>query len=129
MQQNNLDVLVNPTTTLPPVRIGYAGQPAVNDRPAGRFPTSADLGIPEITVPAGFNSVIYEPYYELNDKQDEYEEKANENQVSTMKNPMPYGLSFWSGIGEEPMILKVASIYETATQHRKPPSDFGPLVE
>ena len=129
MQQNNLDVLVNPTTTLPPARIGYPGQPVVNDRPVGRFPTSADLGIPEITVPAGFNSIIYEPSYALNDKQDEYKETANETQASTMKNPMPYGLSFWSGIGEEPMILKVASIYETATQHRKAPSDFGPLVK
>ena len=129
MQQNNLDVLVNPTTTLPPARIGYPGQPVVNDRPVGRFPTSADLGIPEITVPAGFNSIIYEPSYVLNDKQDEYKETANGTQASTMKNPMPYGLSFWSGIGEEPMILKVASIYETATQHRKPPSDFGRLVK
>jgi amidase len=129
MQQNNLDVLVNPTTTVPPALIGYPNQPAVNDRPAGRFPTSADLGIPEITVPAGFNSVIYEPSFVLSEKQDEYKETANETQRSTMQKPMPYGMSFWSGIGEEPMILKVASIYETATQHRKPPSDFGPLVK
>lgn len=26
MQQNDLDVLVNPTTTIPPVKIGYASQ-------------------------------------------------------------------------------------------------------
>lgn len=129
MQQNNLDVLVNPTTTIPPARIGYAGQPTVNGRPAGRFPTSADLGIPEITVPAGFNSVIYEPQFVLNDKKDDYVEVANDTDVSTLRKPMPFGISFWAGIGEEPMILKVASIYEAATQHRKPPSDFGPIAK
>ncbi len=129
MQQNNLDILVNPTTTVPPALIGYANQPTVNNRPSGRFPTSADLGIPEITVPAGFNSVIYEPTYVLNEKQDEYKETANETRASTLKNPMPYGMSFWSGIGEEPMILKVASLYEAATKHRKPAIDFGPLTK
>lgn len=129
MQQNNLDLLVNPTTTIPPALIGYANQPTVNNRPTGRFPTSADLGIPEITVPAGFNSVIYEPTFVLNEKKDEYKETANETAPTTLKNPMPYGISFWSGIGDEPMILKVAYIYEAATKHRKPPSDFGPLVK
>ncbi len=127
MQQNNLDVLVNPTTTIPPARIGYASQPAVNNRPAGRFPTSADLGIPEITVPAGFNNIIYEPVFVLNATKDGYTETANETQQTLMEKPMPMGLSFWSGMGEEPTILKVASLYELATKHRKPPSDFGPL--
>ena len=61
MHQNNLDVLVNPTTTIPPSRIGHPSQPVVNSRSLGRFPTSANLGIPEITVPAGFNSLIFEP--------------------------------------------------------------------
>lgn len=129
MQQNKLDLLVNPTTTVPPALIGYSNQPTVNNRPSGRFPTSADLGIPEITVPAGFNSVIYEPKFVLNEKKDEYKETANETEQTILKNPMPYGMSFWSGIGEEPMILKVASIYEAATKHRRPPSDFGPLVK
>jgi amidase len=127
MQQNNLDILVNPTTTIPPAKIGYASQPSVNNRPAGRFPTSADLGIPEITVPSGFTSVIYEPKYVLNDKKDTYESAANDTQASTMANPMPVGISFWSGIGEEPTILKIASIYESATRHRKPPAAFGPV--
>ena len=56
MHQNDIDVLVNPTITIPPARIGYASEPSVNSRPNGRFPTSANLGIPEITVPAGFNT-------------------------------------------------------------------------
>lgn len=127
MQQNKLDVLVNPTTTIPPARIGYASQPTVNNRPVGRFPTSADLGIPEITVPAGFNTVIYEPRYALNEKMDNYVNVANNTDPTTMAAPMPFGISFWAGIGEEPTIIKVASIYEAATKHRAPPPAFGPL--
>ena len=53
-------MFVNPTTTIPPARIGYANQPTVNDRPVGRFPTSANAGIPEITVPAGFTTEVYD---------------------------------------------------------------------
>jgi Asp-tRNA(Asn)/Glu-tRNA(Gln) amidotransferase A subunit family amidase len=127
MQQNRIDVLVNPTTTIPPAKNGYASQPAINNRPAGRFPTSADLGIPELTVPAGFNSVIYEPFFALNEKKDNYTSKANETTASTTDAPMPVGISFWGGPGDEPTLFKVASAYETATKHRKPPPAFGPL--
>ena len=127
MRENKLDVLVNPTTTIPPALIGHAAQPVVNNRPVGRFPTSADLGIPELTVPAGFNSVIYEPGYTLNKAKDAYVELANETQPSTMAEPMPVGLSFWGGPGDEPVLFKVASAYEAATHHRKPPPDFGPV--
>jgi Asp-tRNA(Asn)/Glu-tRNA(Gln) amidotransferase A subunit family amidase len=128
MQQNGIDVLVNPTTTIPPAKNGGASQPAINSRPAGRFPTSADLGIPEITVPAGFNTIIYEPEFQLNAKKDSYRSVANNTTQSTLSKPLPVGISFWSGIGEEPMVIKVASTYEQATHHRKAPTDFGPVT-
>lgn len=127
MHQNNLDLLVNPTTTVPPAKIGNASQPQVNSRPAGRFPTSANLGIPEITVPAGFNTIIYEPEYALNAAKDNYNSVANNDRQSVLDQPLPVGISFWAGPGEEPMILKVAAAYESATKHRAPPSAFGPL--
>lgn len=129
MQENRIDVLVNPTITIPPVLNGGAAQPAINGRPQGRFPLSADVGIPEITVPAGFNSVMYEPKFQLNDKQDAYRTVANNTDRTTMKNPMPYGLSFWAGAGEEPMVIKVASIYEQASKHRMAPPAFGPVTK
>ena len=126
MKQNRIDVLVNPTTTIPPTRIGYASQPVVNSRTLGRFPTSANIGIPEITVPAGFNLTIYEPEYTLNKAKNNYTSKASDTK-STLASPLPVGISFWGGPGEEPMLLKVASAYEAATMHRAPPSAFGPL--
>jgi len=125
MRQNNLDVLVNPTSTIPPAKIGEASQPTVNNRPVGRFPTSADLGIPEITVPAGFNTVIYEPAFALNAAKDNYTSVANETQPTTLAIPLPVGISFWAGIGEEPAVFKVAAAYEEATHHRKAPEAFG----
>ncbi|HEU0096363.1 MAG TPA: hypothetical protein VFQ52_07900, partial [Rhizomicrobium sp.] len=127
MRENNLDILVNPTITVPPVLHGGASQPQINGRPTGRFPLSADLGIPEITVPAGFNSVMYEPKLELNDRQDNYRSVANNTEPTTMKHPMPYGISFWAGPGDEPIVIKVASIYEQATRHRMAPPAFGPV--
>jgi Asp-tRNA(Asn)/Glu-tRNA(Gln) amidotransferase A subunit family amidase len=127
MYENKLDVLVNPTITLPPALIGFASEPSVNDRPSGRFPTSANLGIPEITVPAGFNDIVYEPYYALNEARDDYVNKASAH-PGRMQHPMPFGISFWSGPGEEPLVLKVAAAYEAATHHRKAPPALGPVA-
>lgn len=127
MYQNDIDVFVNPTITVPPAKNGYASQPQVNDRPLGRFPTSANVGIPEVTVPAGFNRIIYEPQFALNPAKDNYISVANETQQTLTDAPMPFGISFWGGPGDEPVVLKTAATYEAATKHRAPPPAFGPL--
>jgi Asp-tRNA(Asn)/Glu-tRNA(Gln) amidotransferase A subunit family amidase len=128
MLQNDIDVLVNPTITLPPALIGYASEPSVKDRPNGRFPTSANLGIPEVTVPAGYNMVIYEPKYLLNAKKDNYDEVSNSTEPTMLENPLPIGISFWAGPGDEPVVLRVASTYEEATHHRVAPPALGPVA-
>jgi amidase len=127
MRQNNIDVLVNPTTTIPQALIGHANQPTVNDRPIGRFPTSANVGIPEITVPAGFNSVVYEPEYVLNAAKTGYVTAANNDRRSTLAIPLPVGISFWAGPGDEGIVIKVAAAYEAATKHRAAPPAFGTI--
>ncbi len=126
LHRNDLDLLVNPTITVPPVRIGYAGEPSVGNRPRGRFPTSANLGIPEITVPAGFNRIVYDPEYVLNADRDDYDNVTGSRRTR-LDAALPVGISFWAGPGDEPLVLRVASAYETATQHRRPPPDFGPV--
>ena len=78
-------------------------------------------------MPAGFNTVIFEPHYTLNASNDSYVSKANEDQPATLRSPMPVGISFWAGPGDEPMVIKVAASYETATKHRQPPPAFGPV--
>ena len=127
MHQNNLDLFVNPTITIPPKRIGYAGEPPVKDRPTRRFPTSANLGIPEITVPAGFNRIVYDPQYVFNEDKDDYDGVTGSEQTR-LESPLPVGIPFWAGPGDEPIILRAASAYEAATQHRVPPPDFGPFA-
>ena len=126
LRRNDLDVLVNPTITVPPVRIGYAGEPSVNDRPTGRFPISANLGIPEITVPAGFNRVVYDPEFVLNADRDGYDNVTGHRRTE-LDAALPVGISFWAGPGDEPIVLRAASAYEAATRHRRPPPDFGPV--
>jgi amidase len=128
MRQNNLDVLVNPTTTIPPARIGYANQPQINDRPVGRFPTSANVGVPEITVPAGFNAISYEPDYALNAAKNAYVSAANESRRSTLAIPLPVGIAFWGGPGDEGVVIRAAAAYEAATRHRAAPAAFGPVT-
>lgn len=125
--QNDIDVLVNPTITVPPARIGYASEPSVKDRPNGRFPTSANLGVPEVTVPAGYNMVIYEPKYALNAKKDDYDDITNATVPTMLETPLPIGISFWAGPGDEPIVLKVASTYQEATHHRVAPPALGPV--
>jgi amidase len=125
MHENRLDALVNPTITLPPARIGYASQPTVRNRPTGRFPSSGILGIPEITVPGGFNRANFEPEFALNAAKDGYRSIANESRRSTLESPLPVGISFWAGPGDESTLFKIASAYEAATKHRVPPSTFG----
>jgi amidase len=127
MRQNRLDVLVNPTTTVPPAKIGDANQPIVNDRPIGRYPTSANAGIPEITVPAGFNRTVFNPRFALTPARTSYATVANEDRPVTVAAPLPVGISFWAGPGDEARILRVAAAYERATTHRRAPAAFGPV--
>jgi amidase len=127
MYENDIDIFVNPTITVPPAKNGYASQPQVNDRPIGRFPLSANAGVPEITVPAGFNQIIFEPAFALNEAKDNYISVANETTQTMTDAPMPFGISFWGGPGDEPAVLKIAATYEAATKHRVPPPAFGPV--
>jgi Asp-tRNA(Asn)/Glu-tRNA(Gln) amidotransferase A subunit family amidase len=92
---------------------------------AGRFPTSANLGIPEITVPAGFNTIVYEPDFVLNSAKSGYASVANNDRPSTLQSPLPVGISFWAGPGDEGVVIKAAAAYEAATKHRKAPPAFG----
>ena len=46
---------------------------------------------------------------------------------SRMQYPMPISMMVWGGPGNEPALIRIASAYEAATHHRKPPPAFGPL--
>jgi Asp-tRNA(Asn)/Glu-tRNA(Gln) amidotransferase A subunit family amidase len=126
MYENGLDVLVNTNIPAPVERNEFARDPTVKDvRPNG--PSITDLlGVPEVTVPAGYNQIVYEAKYALSANKTSYTQVAG-TEKTLMQNPMPTSMMFWAGPGEEPAVLKVASAYEAATHHRAPPKDFGAL--
>jgi len=86
------------------------------------------LGIPEVFVPAGFGTSIYEPTFKLKDDGSAYEPVAA-TAPTPLASPLPFNIAFWSGPGEEARVLKVASAYEAATHHRRPPPSLGPVTK
>ncbi len=129
MTENGIDAFVNPEQTTPPYKLGGAGEPMVNNRPTISCCTAftALIGAPEIEVPAGYTSVVYEPQYVLSEEKTEY--KAVTGTVkSQLPNPMPISMMFWSAPATDATLIKVASAYESATHHRKPPPAFGPVA-
>ena len=126
MRENHIDVFVHPNITIPPGKTGRAQEPSVAGRGASGFAITDVLGVPEIIVPAGFNDVVYESEFVLSDDKKSYVAKAG-TVASKLQNPMPVSIEFWAGPGDEPVMLKVASAYEAATHHRKPPAGFPAL--
>jgi len=127
MRENNLDALVNPLTTIPIPKIGGPVEPEINSRPSNRYAFTADAGIPEIIVPAGFNQVVYEPKFALSSDTRSYRSVSGTEPTLLDAPGLPISLAFWAGPGEESTILKAASAYEAVTKHRRPPAAFGPL--
>ena len=128
MRENGLDVLVNPENTVPHQKLGGPSEPIINGRGASGATqvVTALLGIPEIVVPAGFSQVVYEPRFVLNAARNDYNAITGAER-SLLDTPLPIGMMFWAGPGDEAAVLKAASAYEAATTHRVPPPAFGPL--
>jgi Asp-tRNA(Asn)/Glu-tRNA(Gln) amidotransferase A subunit family amidase len=128
MHENGIDAFVNPENTLPTPKIGGPTEPTVNDRATASCCAqfTALLGGPEIDVPAGYNQVVFEPQYVLSADKTRYRSVTGKVR-SKLPHPMPISLMVWAGPGSDPDVIKVASAYEAATHHRKPPPAFGPL--
>jgi Asp-tRNA(Asn)/Glu-tRNA(Gln) amidotransferase A subunit family amidase len=129
MRENGIDAFVNPEQTTPPYKLGMASEPEVDWRESnGCCQTfTAMMGAPEMEVPAGFTEVTYDPTYVLSPDKKQY--VATTGAVQTrLEHPMPISLMIWAGPGDEPAMIKIASAYEAAAHHRRPPPDFGPVA-
>jgi amidase len=126
MRENHIDVFVHPNLTIPMGKIGSAQEPDVAGRRSNGFAITDLLGVPEIIVPAGFSDVVYEPTFVLGDDKKSYVQTSGKA-PSKLSNPLPISIQYWAGPGDEPVMLKVASAYEAATHHRKPPAAFPAL--
>jgi Asp-tRNA(Asn)/Glu-tRNA(Gln) amidotransferase A subunit family amidase len=124
MYENRIDVFVHPENTVPPPKI--QGPLVGSNSLDGITPF---FQIPKIVVPAGTTDVVYEPQYALSaDKRNYISVLPSGAPKATLAHPMPVALTFFAGQGEEPMLIKVGTAYESATHHRRPPPDFGPVV-
>ena len=127
MLENDIDLFVHPNVPLPQWKIGIDREPSVDGRNAAGPSITDLLGVPEITVPAGYNSIVYDPQYELSADKKTYTLVTGKVK-SVLPYPMPFSINFWAGPGDEPVVLEAASNYEAATKHRVPPPEFGPLA-
>jgi Asp-tRNA(Asn)/Glu-tRNA(Gln) amidotransferase A subunit family amidase len=126
MHENDIDVFVHPSVGVPQWKIGIDREPTIDGRAAAGPSITDLLGVPEVTVPAGYNQIVYDPQYVLSADKKSYT-LATGTLSSTLPHPMPFSINFWAGPGDEPTVLKAASNYEAATKHRVPPPAFGPL--
>ena len=115
MQEQRLDALVSPMSTVPPRKLTSPREPGSNGRAAIGWSLIGQQGFPVITVPAGFTKTVWDRAAEGN----------GTRLVGPVAAALPVGVDFIARPFDEPLLFRIASAYEAATKHRKPPVDFG----
>jgi amidase len=118
MGEQRLDALVSPMSTVPPRKLTAPREPNVNGRPPIGWSLIGQQGFPAITVPAGFTTEIWDRVRDVN---------GGTRLVGPLKATLPVGVDFIARPFDEAMLFRIASAFESATRHRKPPLDFGPV--
>ncbi len=118
MQEQRLDALVSPTSTVPPRKLTAPREPNVNGRPPIGWSLIGQQGFPAITVPAGFTTQIWDRERDAN---------GATRLVGPMPAQLPVGVDFIARPFDEALLFRIASAFEAATRHRRPPPEFGPL--
>jgi Asp-tRNA(Asn)/Glu-tRNA(Gln) amidotransferase A subunit family amidase len=114
MQEQRLDALVSPMSTVPPRKLTSPREPASNGRTAIGWSLIGQQGFPVITVPAGFTKNVW----------DRVADGKATRLVGPVPAALPVGVDFIAKPFDEPLLFRIASAYEAATKHRKPPTDF-----
>jgi Asp-tRNA(Asn)/Glu-tRNA(Gln) amidotransferase A subunit family amidase len=121
MSSLGIDALTYPTGNIPPAIIKAPIEPDKNDRSHQAWTLLGQQGFPVITVPAGFTTHVF-------DRVRDPSAPEGTRLVGPIPVELPVGIDFVGLPFDEPTILKIASAYEAATSHRRPPPDFGPLA-
>jgi Asp-tRNA(Asn)/Glu-tRNA(Gln) amidotransferase A subunit family amidase len=121
MEELDLDALTYPTGNVPTPILGAPYEPNINSRNGGSsWNLLGQQGFPAITVPAGFTTHVY-------DRIRDPAAADDTRLVGPVNAVLPVGIDFLGRPFDEPTLLRIASAYEAATRHRKPPAGFGPL--
>jgi amidase len=117
MEEQKLDALVAPMSTVPPRKLLSPREPASNGRTPIGWSMFGQQGFPVIDVPAGFTTAVWDR-----------ERAGNETRlVGPVAARLPVGVDFIARPFGEPMLFRIAAAYEAATKHRRPPEGFGPM--
>jgi len=117
MQEQKLDALLSPMSTVPPRKLTSPREPTVNGRNPIGWSMFGQQGFPVITVPAGFTSEVWDRVADGN----------TTRLVGPVAAKIPVGVDFIARPFNEHVLFRIASAYEAATRNRKPPAEFGPL--
>jgi Asp-tRNA(Asn)/Glu-tRNA(Gln) amidotransferase A subunit family amidase len=123
MEQNGIQVFVSPSATTIAGKLGYPQDPARKSYGYG-----AVMGIPEVFVPGGFVDTGYDPSFRLVPDGSRYEAVSG-SAPAKLAAPLPFNVGFWAAPGDESEVIRVASAYENATHHRRPPKGFEELPD
>jgi Asp-tRNA(Asn)/Glu-tRNA(Gln) amidotransferase A subunit family amidase len=119
MEEQKLDALVAPMSTVPPKKLLSPREPNSNGRnPIGWF-MFGQQGFPVIDVPAGFTANVW----------DRERDGNSTRLVGPIPAKLPVGVDFIARPFGEPLLFRIAAAYEAATKNRRPPEDFGPIRE
>ena len=118
MQEQKLDALMSPMSTVPPRKLTSPREPNANGRPPIGWSFIGQQGFPAITVPAGFTTQVWD--------------RVRDGDGTRLADPvaaaLPVGVDFLARPFDEGLLVRIASAYEAATRHRRPPPEFGPLA-
>ena len=118
MQEQKLDALVAPMSTVPPRKLLSPREPISNSRNAIGWFMFGQQGFPVIDVPAGFTTHVWDR---------ERGPGTETRLVGPIAAKLPVGVDFIARPFGEPLLFRMAAAYEAATKNRRPPEEFGPL--
>jgi amidase len=120
MQEQRLDALVSPMSTIPPRKLTAPREPNANGRSPIGWSLIGQQGFPAITVPAGFTTEIWDRVRDAN---------GGTHLVGPVQANLPVGVDFIVRPFDEAMLFRIGSAFEAATRHHRPPPEFGPLPD
>ena len=122
MEDMKLDAMICPTGNIPPYILGRPLEPTLNGRGPSIWSFLGTQGFPELGVPAGFTTKVY-------DRVRDNSAPGGTKLTGPTPATLPLSVMFFGRPFGEPMLFRIASAYEQATHHRQPPADFGAVHE
>jgi Asp-tRNA(Asn)/Glu-tRNA(Gln) amidotransferase A subunit family amidase len=107
-------------STVPPRKLTASREPNANGRSPIGWSLIGQQGFPAITVPAGFTTQVWDRVYDAN---------GSTRLVGPISANLPVGIDFIARPFDETTLFRIASAFEAATGHHRPPPEFGPLPD